>query len=150
MWAKLFMASTAFAQWQPAPPILNPVPTPYPGMDVMQIELNEVRAQNDLPLLVSTIELACAANRHAEDLNKSNSCGHEGSDGSTFAERAKACGTEASAELVACGFELPETVMARWMRDFRSNRIILNSKNLAIGTAHVGNKWVIVFRTESK
>lgn len=142
---KLLLASTAFAQWVPAPPA-DPIPTPYPGMDDLQVEINEIRAQNDLPLIVSTRELACAADRHAKDLVKSRSCGHEGSDGSTFDQRAKDCGTEAYAELVGCGFELPQTVVARWMQDMRAKKILVNPDNIAIGTAHVSNKWVVVFR----
>ena len=147
---KLLLASTANAQiWVPVPPA-EPVPTPYPGVDDLQVEINEVRAQNDLPLLVSTRELACAADRHAQDLLKSRACGHAGSDGSTFEQRAKDCGTEAQAELVGCGFELPQTAVARWMRDMMGKKILLNPDNLAIGTAHAGNKWVVVFRVEPK
>lgn len=146
---KLLLASTAFAQWVPAPPA-EPVPTPYPGFDELQVEINEVRAQNDLPLVVSTTELACAADRHAKDLVKSRSCSHAGSDGSTFEQRARDCGTEASAELVACGFELPETAVFRWMRDFMGKKILLDPKIAAIGTAHVGDKWVVVFRIQPK
>ena len=150
MLAKLFLASIANAQiLMPVPPS-DSIPTPYPGLDDLQVEINEVRSQNDLPLLLSTKELTCAANRHAKDLMISRSCGHTGSDGSTFEERAKDCGTEAQAELVGCGFELPETAIFRWMRDFRGKKILLNPDNLAIGTAHVGDKWVVVFRIQPK
>jgi uncharacterized protein YkwD len=150
MLANLFLASIANAQIAMPVPPSDSIPTPDTGIDDLQIEINEVRAQNDLPLLLVTRELSCAAQRHARDLAQNRLCNQIGSDGSTLDQRARDCGTEAHAQLVGCGFELPETAIARWMRDSVGRKALLNPDNLAIGTAHVRDKWVVVFRIESK
>ena len=137
MFLKALLTSTALAQ--------SPEPAPS-----LPIEINAVRQTFDVPQLVSTQGLDCAAQMHAVDLAKTNRCDNEGSDGSTFSERAELCGTEAHAQIVACGFLNPKPVVERWVRDRMSRQIILNADNLAMGTAHVGNKWVIIFQIEPK
>ena len=149
-WPLIFSSSLAFGQWQPAPPIPEPVPTPYPGIDVMQEAVNKVRDLYNVPLLVSTRELFCAADKHAKDMHEARKCEHRGTDNSTFETRAKDCGTEAHAELIACGFMEAQMVVGRWMRDLRSRNIIVNEDNLAIGSSHHGTTWVVVFRTMAK
>lgn len=144
-WPIIFSSSLAFGQWQPAPEA--PVPTPYPGeFAEMQVEINKVRKLYDVPLLVSTRELDCAASKHAKDMHEARKCDHRGTDNSTFEMRARDCGTEAHAELIACGFLEAKFALNRWMRDLRSRNIITSEQNLAVGTAHYGSTWVVVFR----
>lgn len=142
----IFSSSLAFGQWQPAPPA-DQIPTPYPGMDTMQVAVNDVRKLYKVPLLVSTIELNCAADKHAKDMHEARRCEHRGTDNSTFETRARDCGTEAHGELIACGFTDPEKAVKYLMRDWEAQPIILNGDHVAMGTAHVGRTWVITFRT---
>ena len=146
----IFSSSLAFGQWQPAPPIPEPLPPPYSGIDVMQEAVNKVRELYNVPLLLSTRELFCAAETHAKDMHESRKCEHRGTDNSTVETRAKDCGTEAHAELIACGFMDAEMAVGRWMRDLRSRNIIVSEDNLAIGAAKYGTTWVVVFRTMAK
>jgi uncharacterized protein YkwD len=145
----IFSSSLAFGQWQPVPPA-DPTPTPYPGFDTMQIAVNDMRELYKLPLLVSTIALNCAAEKHALDMHESRMCQHQGTDNSTFQTRARDCGTEAQAELIACGFLEAQMAVGRWMRDLRSRNIITSDDNVAIGSAKHGTTWVVVFRTMAK
>lgn len=139
------LSQLAWGQVQ-APPIPHPVPTPYPGMAELQSEINLIRDIYNLPQLTSTIELDCASYRHARDLAYTNRCEHQGSDGSSFQRRAMDCGTVAQAQLIGCGFETAKGVVSNWMKDRRAARIILAEDNLAIGTAMIRDKWVVVFR----
>ena len=145
----IFSSSLAFGQWQPAPPA-EPVPTPYPGFDTMQVAVNEVRDLYKMPLLVSTVGLNCAAEKHAKDMHEARRCEHRGTDNSTFETRARDCGTEAHAELIACGFLEAQMAVGRWMRDLRSRNIIVNEDNVAMGSANHGSTWVVVFRVMPK
>lgn len=148
-WPIIFCSSLAFGQWQPSPPA-DPVEMPYPGFDAMQVSVNDVRKLYNVHLLVSTSQLNCAAEKHAKDMHEARRCEHRGTDNSTFETRAKDCGTEAHAELIACGFLEAQMAVGRWMRDLRSRNIIVSEDNLAMGSANYGSTWVVVFRTMAK
>lgn len=113
----------------------------------ISIPINAVRASHDVPQLASTLELDCAARRHARDMHQAGLCRLRGTDNSTMKTRAESCGTEAHGELIACGFTDPEKAVKYLMRDREAQRIILNPDHIAMGTAHVGKTFVITFRT---
>ena len=142
----IFSSSLAFGQWVPADPFPDPVPTPYPGPSALQVEINELRDQHNLYQLAETVELDCAAYKHAKDLYASGKCSHMGSDGSTFQVRARGCNTDAYAEIIACGFRLPRPVIERWIADRTSKSILISPDLVALGSAHVGNVWVVLFQ----
>ena len=112
----------------------------------ISIPINAVRASHDVPQLASTLELDCAARRHARDLAKSGRCDPLGSDGSTLQDRAAACGTQAWAQIIGCGYASSEAVVQDWARDPGSREILLDGDAIAMGTARVGKVWVVVFK----
>jgi uncharacterized protein YkwD len=138
----MFFSSLAFGQETPA----RPIPTPFPGPSSMQWEVNVMRTRYNVVNLSSTAELDCAAYRHAADLYASRVCRHTGSDGSTFPDRARDCNTDARSQLIACGFQRPETVISKWSADPLSKEILLDPDYVSLGSAHVGNVWVIVLQ----
>lgn len=141
----IFSSSLAFGQWQPVPPA-DPVPTPFPGPAVLQSEINDERELAEVPLVLSISNLDCAAKKHAEDLFRTGRCTHTGSDGTSFDERARQCQSYARVEMIACGFNRPGNVMKRWMADPANKAMILNDDLMAMGSANVGNVWVVLFQ----
>jgi uncharacterized protein YkwD len=143
--ALFLFSSQAFAQWVPAPPA-DPIPTPFPGPSALSWEVNEIRTRFNVVNLTSTAELDCAAYRHAADLYASRVCRHTGSDGSTFPDRARDCNTDARSQLIACGFQRPDAVIRKWAADTLGKEILLDPDYIALGSAHVGNVWVLLLQ----
>lgn len=142
----IFSSSLAFGQWQPAPPA-DPMPTPYPGgAPDMQIAINGIRERVGVPQIVSMIGLDCAAQKHAEDLAKNKICNHEGTQRTSFPQRAESCGEIAHAEIIACGFSKAEYAVRLWSRDRRSYDLMVSDESYAMGSGNSGDVWVVLFR----
>lgn len=139
-------SSIALADWIPADPIGETVPTPYPGPSPLQSELNQLRKANSLYEMVSTYQLDCAAYKHAKDMYQHRFCSHIGSDGSTFTKRAEDCNTAARSEVIGCGFHSAQSVLDAWQRDRGSRALLLDQHVVAVGAANVGDVWVLVFK----
>lgn len=54
--------------------------------------INRARQQNNLSVVQIDPKLTCAARKHANDVGKTRTCGHVGTDGSWPWDRAQACG----------------------------------------------------------
>jgi uncharacterized protein YkwD len=140
----LIFSTLSLAQVE-APPISDPVPTPYPGPSALQVEINQVRVQYNLPQVVSPYGLDCAAVVHAVDLASHQTCSHIGSDGSTLEDRVAACQSTATSEWIACGFHTSKDAMAYFLSQPEFKNKLIDSSLLAVGTARAKDVWVVVF-----
>jgi uncharacterized protein YkwD len=144
----LLFSQSLIACPTPAPPNPNPpVPSPPRSDDATNVEImiNSERAKRGLPMLTTTNGLICAANIHAFDMNQNKFCGHTGSDGSRFWERAQKCGTRASGEIVACGHKRYQDAVQGWIRSPGHNAIMFDRKQVSMAASRVGDYWVVIF-----
>jgi len=116
------------------------------GQDVSQLHwaINQHRASKDLVLLTTTDSLDCVAINHATDLYENDFCSHTGSDGKTLRQRAKDCKATALAELIACGYNNPDSIVKEWLKNSRGRKILECKDCLALGIGQVGPYWVVV------
>jgi len=140
----LFFFSTLSLAQVEAPPISDPVPTPYPGPSALQVEINQVRLQYDLPQVVSPYGLDCAAVVHANDLASHQTCSHIGSDGSTLEDRATFCDTTATSEWIVCGASSSKEAIASLLTQPEFKNKLIDPRLLAVGTARAKDVWVVV------
>ena len=125
----------------------NCIPRPYitpndPGIDLaVEKEINKVRANNGLPMLKHSDQIAQAALRHSKDLAENNFViGHTGTDGSDPIQRLdEACYRWLTiGEVVAGGFDgKPEKVIDAWMNSPGHRYNILFTQFTELGSGYV-------------
>lgn len=119
-----------------------------PAGDIVR-EVNAFRAQNGLAPLSWNDRLAGAALSHAQDLDRSGTFGHVGSQGSTLQGRLKASGYRwcAAAENVSRGQPTPARVVSGWIGSpgHRENMLKTNvhEAGAALSAERGRNVWVL-------
>lgn len=122
----------------------QPTPTPYPGESVIVRAINAARKLKGLGPVSEDSKLDCAAQAHARDISVSKVCGHIGSDGSQFWQRAQKCGTQALGEIVACGYPNAVSAVEGWDRS-PGHAAIMYGQYGKVGVGEVDGYWVAVF-----
>lgn len=151
------------------PPALPPLPEPIPGepgpgpgpapsdpgdIEAQERELgrliNEERLKAGLSPVEASPELSCAAGRHAADIGPRRGCSHAGSDGSSFSQRAAACGLQmkSGGEIIACGQQTPRAAVDAWLGSPGHRAVMLGRSQRLFGVGLVDNFWVVVFAGE--
>ncbi len=102
--------------------------------------INELRIQNKLKTVVLNAQLAAAAQRHSQDMAKTGSVSHTGSDGSTPAERIGAAGYTGQFrdEVIYGGQATVDDVWNFWTSDRAHANVLLNPRYTDVGLAVVG------------
>ncbi len=92
------------------------------------VQINKVRARNDLPPLRADRRLARAAVAHARDMADNDFFAHEGSDRTDSGVRARRAGYDwrAVGENIAGGLSSPEDTVADWMASAGHRQNMLN------------------------
>ncbi len=129
------------------------MPPPTLGQVTLNL-VNEERRLQGLQPLEPDLLLVSAARAHAEDLARTGTIGHEGSDGSTPAQRVTAAGYvwTSVGQNVATGQTSPEEVVTAWMKSEPHRRNLLNPRFTSAGMATIdapatrwGTYWVMVY-----
>jgi len=121
-----------------------PIPTPYPGENRIVTAINAARIARGLPTVSEDTYLNCAAIAHAKDIQPRNICGHVGSDGSQFWQRARKCGAEALGEIVACGYPDEKSAVRGWDTS-PGHAAIMYGDYSKVGVGEVNGFYVAVF-----
>jgi uncharacterized protein YkwD len=125
----------------------NPQPPPAgDGAKAVMAEINKVRAQRGLSQIQELQALNCAALSHAKDIGARKICSHRGADGSSPWDRAKACGTVANGEIVACGHQSAAAAVVGWTNSPGHAAIMFDPAQKQFGAGMVNNYWVVIFR----
>jgi uncharacterized protein YkwD len=151
---------------RPSSPAARPTPSRTPsraprassaGADSREGQVVEIvnreRAANGCGPVSTNTKLAEAARLHSEDQAANDKMSHDGSDGSSFVERARRAGySSPMSENVAMGFASPTAVMDGWMNSQGHRTNILNCDAKAIGVGIAANSagrlyWTQVFGT---
>lgn len=127
---------------KPAPPPRRPTQPTAELLATINLE-REARGLSELQPLQG---LTCAAERHAADIGQARQCRHNGRDGTSPWERAKACNTQATGEIIACGQQTARAAVDAWTKSAGHARIMYDPQNRTVGAAMVGNYWVVLFR----
>ena len=131
---------------------LDPCPE-TPGQVTLNLANEERRLQGLQPLQPDLLFLS-AARAHAEDLARTGTISHEGSDGSTPGQRVTAAGYvwTSVGENVAAGQTSPEEVVAAWMKSEPHRRNLLDPRFTSAGMAAIDAQasrwrtcWVMVY-----
>jgi uncharacterized protein YkwD len=122
----------------------EPTPTPYPGENKILTAINAARALKGLPKVYEDSFLDCAAIIHAKDIAPRKICGHVGSDGSQFWQRAQKCGGQALGEIVACGYPDEKGAVQGWDRS-PGHAAIMYGDYARVGVGEVNGFYVAVF-----
>jgi len=108
--------------------------------------ISDLRAQANLPPFTLNDQLTQAAARHAQDMARTGSLGHAGSDGSTAARRILDAGYAATAtgEIIYAGASLDEA-WAFWTGDAAHRSILLGQQyaDIGIGIVQTGSQAYI-------
>jgi uncharacterized protein YkwD len=113
--------------------------------------MNTERALAGLPAVRLSSSLSTVAQRHACDIAARQTTSHEGSDGSTLAERLQRGGIAISfaAENTGLGFDTPQLAMAGWMSSPGHRANILAPQVMQIGLGQADGvprpTWVLNF-----
>ncbi|WP_326560445.1 CAP domain-containing protein [Micromonospora sp. NBC_01796] len=148
------------------PPPARPTPSRTPsrapkatsgGADSREAQVveivNQERAANGCSSVSMNNKLAEAARLHSEDQAAHDKMSHDGSDGSSFVDRAKEAGyNNPMSENVAMGYASPTAVMDGWMNSQGHRTNILNCDAKAIGVGIAANSagrlyWTQMFGT---
>ncbi|MEV4630131.1 CAP domain-containing protein [Micromonospora sp. NPDC049523] len=148
------------------PPPARPTPSRTPskapkatsaGADSREAQVVEIvnreRAANGCGSVSTNDKLAEAARLHSEDQAAHDKMSHDGSDGSSFVDRAKEAGyNNPMSENVAMGYANPNAVMDGWMDSQGHRTNILNCDAKAIGVGIAANSagrlyWTQMFGT---
>jgi len=91
--------------------------------------------------------LSAAAQAHSEDMRRTGTLTHVGSDGSTVAERVERYGYDWSrlAENVAWGYEDVGDVLAGWLESPSHCRNVMDARYSELGVGLAGTYWTQVF-----
>lgn len=113
---------------------------------VFQI-VNRERLDAGLSSYAYNVELAVAAQLHAEDMAANGYFDHTSQDGRNFSQRAEEAGYDAfpRGENIAAGQTTPEGVMDSWMNSDGHRANILSGDSNEIGVGFAENHWVQVF-----
>jgi uncharacterized protein YkwD len=119
---------------------------------VAQVEvagvLNRARTENGRPAMVESPRLSAAARSYADLMARTGHFSHDGPDGSSFADRARAAGYGcARAENIASGPMTDAQVVANWMTSPGHRRNILLSDAREFGYGRAGDKMVLMLGT---
>ena len=114
--------------------------------------VNQERIDADLAPYAWDIELAIAAQRHAQDMVDNDYFDHSSQDGRSFSDRAKEAGYDAfpSGENIAKGQQDAAQVMDSWMNSDGHRANILSSGSNEIGVGLIDFTWVQVFGTRNE
>lgn len=109
--------------------------------------VNRERASDGLPALEYDVDLALAAQRHAEDMAANGYFDHTSQDGRDFSQRATEAGYTgfARGENIAQGQRGAEAVMESWMNSPGHRANILSDGSNQIGVGFAESYWVQVF-----
>lgn len=113
--------------------------------------VNAERAKAGCQAVTVNADLTKAAQAHSEDMASHGTMSHDGSDGSSPADRITGAGYSWSAygENVAYGYASPEEVMAGWMASpgHRENILNCSFKEIGVGLAQPNAYWTQDFGT---
>ncbi len=114
--------------------------------------VNRERVDAGLPALEYDVDLALAAQRHAEDMAANGYFDHTSQDGRDFGQRASDAGYTGSprGENIAQGQQSPESVMESWMNSPGHRANILSEGSNEIGVGFAESHWVQVFGVRSE
>jgi uncharacterized protein YkwD len=102
---------------------------------------NQARTKYGCAMVRTDSRLTTAARVHSLDMVTRNYFSHIGSDGSTFATRARTAGYSSPiGENIAWGYRTPEAVMTAWMNSSGHRANILNCRARAVGVG-LARKW---------
>lgn len=109
--------------------------------------VNEERVGAGLPAYEWNIELAVAAQRHAQDMVDNGYFAHDSRDGRSFSDRCEEAGYDGSprGENIAQGQRTPEQVMESWMNSSGHRNNIMSEGSDEIGVGLADFTWVQVF-----
>jgi uncharacterized protein YkwD len=98
-------------------------------------ELNRQRQANGCAALQASKELQVAAVRHSEDMARSGTFSHTGSNGSNFSQRARDAGYRytPTGETIGAGYTSSAAVVLGWMNSQGHRDILMNCANNDIG-----------------
>lgn len=101
----------------------------------MQDGVNTMRAQNGLPPVQASAELASAAATHAQDMSFQNRPWHWGSDGSSPMQRAQRAGYRGTfiGEMISETFENEFETVNAWMTEPETRQVILDPRATDVG-----------------
>lgn len=149
-----------------APPAPAPVPQPAPPAEVLSENIpvvalpaqpalpegssaaeqlywyiNEARRLHGLPPLAYNYELSVAAQLHTVDTTQNPEIMHDGSDGSTPAERQRRHGYDGiyGGEAIAWGWETPASAVEFWVNSPPHRALILNPDAREVGVGYVAD-----------
>lgn len=103
--------------------------------------------------MVANAQLAAAAKRHSNDMARTDSMSHEGSDGTRFWDRAESSGYRGNArgENVAVGYPNPEEVVRAWLESDGHCMVIMLPETNEMGVGYkfrdqtrYGHFWTMV------
>lgn len=106
--------------------------------------INGLRAQNELKSVLSNNLLVAAAARHSQDMAKTGTVSHTGSDGSLEQQRAKEAGYAGSVDEVVYGGRVTvDEVWNFWTSHKEHANVILNARFTEVGVSviNVGDRY---------
>ena len=120
------------------------VPLALPSGSMISLLNSQRAAQGQAPLSENR-RLSRAALDHAEDMVRNDYFSHQGQNGSSFSDRARAAGYNcAAAENIAFGQQSEAEVITEWMNSSGHRRNILLGDATEFGIGRVGNMWVLM------
>jgi uncharacterized protein YkwD len=116
-----------------------------PARDVVRLT-NEFRASNNLPELRLSPLLESIAETHGADMQHHGFFSHQGTDGSSVADRALRQGYDYCliAENIAVGQRSPQRVTKDWIKSRGHRKNMLHIGVTEIGVSQSGRYWVMV------
>ncbi len=108
--------------------------------------INEEREAAGVSPVALRGDLVCAAQVHSDDIGDTQTCSHDGSDGSEFPDRVRACdGDSVTAETVACGQQSPRAAVDGWLNSPPHRDIMLGAGRRHVGIGVHQNYWTAVY-----
>lgn len=115
--------------------------------------INAARSQKGLSPVTIEEHLLCAERKHVQDVVPTGSCGHIGTDGSTYVDRAKRCGYSASlawqvAEIGAGAPNISSTptwAVTAWANDPPHAKYLFHAQAKWVGVAAYSNCYYALF-----
>lgn len=114
--------------------------------------IDRARRDHGVPALRASAPLDLAARGHSVDLRDSGRCSHDGSDGSSLADRLARLDItlQRYGEVVACGAASADAAVEQWL-DSRAHRAIVLGATyrsvgvgVALGASAAGSRWTAV------
>lgn len=124
---------------------LSNAPTTVTSVAPRQM-LAQIRSSAGRPALKRNPALRRAAERHAASMARHGYFSHDGRNGSSPGDRARAAGYKwcSVAENIARGQASPQQAITEWMGSRGHRKNILNAKMTEYGMAQVGDVYVMV------